>query len=143
MKVINLVGHPVSVMCTYLLLLISGHSFGGVYVMYMLLGLLHGVLDAIVSAVGLAVMLVGYKIYRTRLHPVKPILYLVANAVMIYGLVSFFQSSKGYNDPTFHQTVSLISFVIYGLCVLCNVAHAAGLLLQHAKKKNNHLNIAA
>ena len=142
MKVINIIGHPVSVMCTYLLLLISGRSFGGVYAMYILLGLPRGVPDAIISAVGLALIFLGYKIYRTRFNPVKPALYIIANAVMIYGLVSFFRSSKGYNDPTFHEAVSLTSFAIFALCVLCNILHSLSLYFQHAKKNGNQLNIA-
>lgn len=143
MKVINIIGHPVSVMCTYLLLLISGHSLGGFYVMYILLGLPHGSPDAIISAAGLSLMLLGYKIFHKRFRPVKPVLYLAANAVMIFGLVIFFQSSKGYNDPTFHQTVPLISFSIFGFCVLCNVLHSLGLFYQHTKKNGNRLNIAS
>ena len=143
MKVVNLIGHPVSVMCTFLLLLISGHSFGGFYAIYLLFGLPHGVPHAIISVAGLALMLLGYKIYRKRFNPAKPALYIAANALMIIGLVSFFQSSKGYNDPTFYQAVPLISFAIFGLCVVCNVFHSIHLFFQHGKKSGGQLNVAA
>jgi xanthosine utilization system XapX-like protein len=143
MKVINIIGHPIAVMCTYLLLLISGQSFGGFYVLYILLGLPHGSPDAIISASGLGIMLLGYKVYRNVFNPIKPLLYFVGIVVMIFGLVFFFQSSKGYNNQTFHQTVPLISFTLFGLCALCNVLHSVGLFFQDSRKKDNHLNIAS
>lgn len=143
MKVINIIGHPVTIICTYLLLLISGQSFGGFYVLYILLGLPHGSPDAIISTAGVAVMLLGYKVYRNVFNPLKPALYFAGIAVMILGLVFFFQASKGYNDQTFQQTVPLISFVLFGLCVLCNMVHSIGLLSRHSRKNDNHLNIAS
>lgn len=135
MKIINIIGHPVAVLITYLLLLISGESFGGFYVLYILLGLPHGSPDAIISTVGIAIMLVGYKIYRTKFSPIKPLFYLVGIVVMILGLVSFFQTSKGYNNQTFHQMVPLVSFGIFGFCVLCNLLHSVGLFSGKAERK--------
>jgi hypothetical protein len=142
MKIIKIIGHPVSVMCMYLLLLISGESFGGFYVLYIVLGLPHGVPDAIVSTLGLGIMLLGYKIYRNKFHPVKPALYFLGDTVMIIGLVLFFQTTKGYNNATFHQAVPLFSFALFGLCVLCNVLLSVVLLSQNGKGNGKHLQVS-
>ena len=136
MKLIKIVGHPVSVMCVYLFLLISGKSFGGFYALYILLGLSHGVLDSIVSMSGILVMLLGYSVYRQRFSPAKPALYLLADAVMIIGLFLFFQTTKGYNDATFQQTVPLITFVLFGICVLCNILLSVILFTQNGKNNS-------
>ena len=144
MKILKIAGHPVLVMSVFLLLLISGESFGGFYVLYILLGLPHGVPDALLAVGGLAVMLLGYKIYRKQFSPIKPLLYLAGNALMIYSLFVFFRMSKGYNDATFHQTVPFISFVLYGLCVLCNLFYSIILFLNKNTPKNSHpLNIVS
>lgn len=139
MKIIQIIGHPVCVMCLYLLLLISGQSFGGFYILYIFMGLPNGTPDALVSTLGLGLMFLGYKVYRKRFHPIKPLLYIIGNVVMILGLVLFFQVTKGYNDATFQQAVPLMTFVLYGICVLCNIFLSILLFVQ--KEKSNHLHI--
>lgn len=140
MKILKIIGHPISVICMYLLLLVSGKSFGGFYFLYILIGLPHGVPDAIVSVLGLSIMLLGYKINRNRFNQFRPVLYIVGNVIMILGLVYFFRASKGYNDLTFHQTVPLFSFVLFGLCVLSNF-FVSILLLNQRTSGNNHINV--
>jgi hypothetical protein len=139
MKIVKIVGHPVSVMFMYLFLLISGQSFGGFYALYILLGLSHGVMDAVVSALGLVIMLVGFYVYRNNFSLIKPALYILGDAIMILGLFLFFQTTKGYNDATFHQTVPIITFVLFGLCVLCNILVSVMLFSQNSKSNSNHL----
>lgn len=144
MNIIKIIGHPVLVMSIYLLLLISGESFGGFYAFYLLIGLPHGVADSIVSTCGMITMFIGYKIYRRNFNPIKPFLYILGNGIMIYGLFMFFKSSKGYNNATFHQTAPLISFGLFGLCILCNIVYAISLLLTQPKDSQPHpLNIVS
>jgi hypothetical protein len=139
MKIIKIIGHPVSVMCMYLLLIISGKSFGGFYVLFIFLGLPHGVPDAIVSTVGLGIMLLGYKVYRKKFHLIKPALYLLGDAVMIAGLVLFFQVAKDYSNATFQQAVPRFSFALFGLCVVCNILLAGLLIIQNGKSNTKPL----
>jgi hypothetical protein len=135
MKIVKIIGHPVSVMCIYLLLIISGESIGGFYALYLMLGLPEGTSYALVSALGVGLMLIGYNVYRKRYHPLKPSFYVLADVVMIIGLVIFFQTTKGYNNGTFRQAVPLFSFALFGLCALCNVLLSVWLLIQN--KGNN------
>lgn len=133
MKLMKIFGHPVSVTCVYLFLLISGESFGGFYALYILLGLFNGEPDAIVSMLGLITMLLGYSVYRQRFHPIKPGLYLLGDALMLLGLFLFFQITKDYNDATFQQAVPLFTFVLFGICVLCNILLSVKLFTQGGK----------
>lgn len=144
MKFIKIFGHPVLVMSLFLLLLISGRSFGGFYAIYILMGLLVGSIDSIVSLVGLGIMLLGYKLFRSHYHPVKSLLYIIGNSVMIFALVTFFKITKGYNDGTFEQTIPLISFGIYGVSVLCNLLLSVNLFFSKGIRGNdNSLNMAS
>lgn len=136
MKIIKIIGHPVSVMCMYLLLIISGKSFGGFYILFIFLGLANGVPDALVSTLGLGIMLLGYKVYRKTFHPIKPALYLLGDAVMIAGLVVFFQVAKDYSNATFQQAVPLFTFVLFGICVLCNILLSLMLFTQKGKSNS-------
>jgi hypothetical protein len=142
MKIIKIIGHPVSVMCMYLLLIISGESFGGFYTLFVFMRLFHGVPDAIVSTLGLGMMLLGYKTCRQRYHPIKTALYLLGNGLMITGLALFFEVSKGYNESTFHQAVPLFTFALFGLFVLCNTWLSIMLFFQNEPSNGRNLPIA-
>jgi len=134
MKLIKILGHPVSVISMFLLLLISGESFGGFYLLYICLGLPYGVPHAMIAIGALAAMLIGYNFNRNQFTFFKPLLYLISITLMLLALITFFSDSKGYNDATFNQTVPLISFSIFGLCVLCNIILAIRLFLQPPAK---------
>lgn len=143
MKLIKIIGHPVLVMSMFLLLIISGESFGGFYLIFLLLGLPHGVPHALIAIGGLATMLAGYKVYRKEFNPIKPLLYILGNTLMIFALVTFFQDSKGYNDGTFHQGVPLVSFILFGLCVLFNLVVSFTLFGKAVKKSDKNLKVAS
>lgn len=142
MKIVKVIGHPVSVMCMYLLLIISGESIGGFYTLFVFMRLFHALPDAIVSVLGLAVMLLGYKICRIQYHSVKTALYLLANGLMIIGLVMFFEMTDGHNDPTFYQAVPLFTFTLFGLFLLCNTWLAIMLFFQNMPGDSKNLPIA-
>ena len=143
MKLIKIIGHPVLVMSMFLLLLISGESFGGFYLLFLLLGLPHGVPHAVFALIGLIAMFTGYKIYRKQFNPLKPLLYVIGNALMICALITFFADSKGYTYSTFHQSVPLISFSIFGLCVFFNLLSSVLLVVKRTNKDDEHLRVAS
>ncbi len=143
MKLIKIIGHPILVLSIFLLLLISGESFGGFYLLYICLGLPHGVPHAIIAVAAVASMVVGFNIQKKQPGLIKPLLYLFGIGLMLLALITFFSDSKGYNDGTFRQTAPLISFGIFGLCVLCNVILSVWLFVQSPGKNDHHLNVAS
>jgi hypothetical protein len=143
MKVIKIIGHPVLVMSLFLVLLISGRSFGGFFMLYIIMGLPAGTSDSILSIIGLSIMFTGYKIYRKYYHPLKPILYIIGNSVMLIALATFFKVTKGYNISTFEQTLPILSFIFYGVSVICNIVFSINLLFTKCVQSNkDYLKVA-
>jgi hypothetical protein len=130
-------------MILFLLLLISGEGFGGFYLVYFLLGLSHGVPHAIIALLALLTMFSGYRIPGRYGAVLKALLFILGNALMIAALIRFFTQSKGYNNSTFHQTLPLISFGLFGVAMLCNLVLAIWLLGRRAGKDDNGLNIVS
>ena len=64
MKIIKWIGHPVIVICTFLLLITEGENFGGFYVLYLILALPHGALYAILASIGIASIVLGFNIQK-------------------------------------------------------------------------------
>ena len=144
MKFIKLIGHPVLVISLFLLLLISGESFGGFYATYILMGLPAGVPDTIFAVLGIGLMVIGYNVHLKKYAFLKPVLYVAGIVLMIISLILFFKITKGYNNQTFHQLVPLISFALYGISVLCNIVHSIRLLLiKEQPRRSRRLNIVS
>lgn len=117
MKLIKAIGHPVVLICIYLLLVIEGDNFGGFYVLYLLLALPHAVPYSVIAAVGIGFMVVGFNLQGTHRLIQKSALYLLGFVFMITSLVVFF--AKGNKWATFELTVPLLSFILLGLCSVC------------------------
>lgn len=113
MKAVNILGHPVLLISIYLLLIIEGAQFGGLYILYLLLALPHGGNYAVLAVIGIASVLLGYKIHWKSLYFFKPALYLIGYSLMILSLVFFF--AKGGKERTFELTIPLLSFVLFGI----------------------------
>lgn len=136
MKIINIIGHPVLVMCMFLLIIISGEHFGGFYLLYILMGLSGGAPHAILALVGLLFVFIGYKVYRSKPNIIKPFLYVIGISNMILALITFFDKSQGYNDGTFVQTVPLITLILFSLCTFFCIIHTFWLAAKILKTKD-------
>lgn len=144
MKILKIIGHPLTVMCVYLMLLISGQSFGGFYAIYILLGLPVAAPDAIVSLLGLAILLLGYNFQGKKIQSLKPLFYLLGDSALVVGLFLFFGVTKGYNNATFHQSLPLATFILFGLSLAANFALSLHLLRGKQTGRNNvSLNIVS
>lgn len=134
MKAIKILGHPISVMVLFSMLLISGENLGGFYLMYLLMALPHAAIYAMLGFAGLISMFAGYMI-GTIINILKPVFYVSAEVLMVSSLFLFFKNSRGYNDATFHQTVPLICFVLFGFCILSNLLIAISYMFKRNIKK--------
>lgn len=143
MKVINFIGHPVLVMSIYLLIMISGEHFGGFYLLYILMGLPNGASHALLATCGLAILLISYKIYRTKPHILKPVSTMLGLSVMVLALITFFENSQGYNDDTFYQTFPLITMFLFALCVFCCIVQSIGNLFRVLKAPKDPLGMVS
>jgi hypothetical protein len=140
MKAFKVIGHPVLLMSLFLLLIIEGDNFGGFYLLYLLLALPHGALYAVIAVAGLTSVFTGYKIYRIRTHPIKPMLYLLGVALMILSLFIFF--GKGNKNATFKELIPLTSFVLFGISLTFFLINSFVMLLKTKTGDHQHFNVA-
>ena len=134
MKLLYIIGHPLTMVIVFSMVVISGEATGGLYAMYILLGIPFGVLHAWIALAAIISMLLGYYNFRSRMMLLKPLLYLFSCGMMLLALLLFFENSKGYNDATFRQTVPLISFVVFGICMISCVLYSLRILFLQLRK---------
>lgn len=143
MKILRIVGHPITVLCMFLLLLISGEGFGGFYLIYVLLGLTGLASHSVLAVAAIAFLVAGYNIPKGNFLIAKPILYIVAVVIMNWALFTFFRDSKGYNDSTFEQGVPMTTFVLFGLCAFCNICLAVAAIVRISGKGKDQYKLSA
>ena len=114
MKVRNILGNRLVLITIFSLLLIEGEHFGGFYLLYLLLALPHGGVYSIIAFAGIIFVLAGNNINAKNL---KLIFSVSGLLLMLLSLLIFF--NRGDNKgATFHQSVPIISFCLFGICVL-------------------------
>ena len=144
MKIISVLGYPLTIISCFFLLLISGRAFGGPYIIYLVLGLPHGAAYSLLAVFGILSLCITMYITKPNKH------YWIKSALMIAGiillglsLVVFFQKDRmRYNYETFEQTVPGISFVLFGITILCGliISVLQILKLPHQNKGSFKLN---
>ena len=114
MKVRNILGNRLVLITIFSLLLIEGEHFGGFYLLYLLLALPHGGAYSIIAFAGIILVLAGKNINAKNL---KLIFSGGGLLLMFLSLLIFF--NRGDNkQATFQQLVPIISFCLFGICVL-------------------------
>ncbi|HEV7333125.1 MAG TPA: hypothetical protein VGN63_18970 [Flavisolibacter sp.] len=122
MKLLHILGHPVVVITLFCLLLVSGEHFGGVYLLYILLALPHGALHALLAIGGVLLVLSGYQLRSGKRRVLSFVVSVMGLLLMLSSLVVFFGNDKeGYNRATFSQGIPLVSYILFGISMLCYV----------------------
>jgi hypothetical protein len=131
MKAIHIIGHPISNIILFMLVLISGEAWGGFYIVYLLVALPHGSIHSLLGIGGLLCLYLSYKIYRKeKKHWVRPALHLAGILLAVLSLYVFFiRDTSKYNYATFEQSVPLLSLLLFGISILCGVVSAVVRLL--------------
>lgn len=122
-------------MSLFLLLLMESNHFGGFYLLYILMALPSGAAFSLVAVFGLSLLFIGYKIYRRKIHPLKPLLYLLGYGLLIVSLFLFF--TKKDRLETFEQTIPVATFILFAICSLCFLVHCANLFLKCWDRNDN------
>ena len=114
MRVLCFLFHPVTLSFSYLLFLVSGESFGGPFLLYLVMALPHGVSFSVVGVAGLIGLMVVSSHGKERKKRIHVWLTLVSIILCWTSLYLFFASGKAtYNSPTFQQAAPLISFSFF------------------------------
>ena len=120
MKILNILTHPVVLIISFLLILISGQHFGGFYLIYLLFALPHGGIHAIFGFTGILIILFSYyKFKGIRQYRIESFLNIAGLLFLLCSIFFFFYNDKqGYNYQTFDQVVPLISLVLFAIISL-------------------------
>jgi hypothetical protein len=130
MKLISIISHPVTLIISFLMIMISGKSIGGFYVLYFVLGLPYGQLYSIVALAGIMAILCAIYV-KSRRSRVKAIINLSGVMFLFCSVFLFFYNDKdGYNYGTFYQSVPIMSFLLFLMIAFC-------FLLRNLKDLNN------
>jgi xanthosine utilization system XapX-like protein len=138
MKIIKILGSPVLVMILFLLIIIEGKRFGGIYLLYLLISLPHGAPYAIIAIAGLLSLLIGYNISNNKRRLAKAVLYLTGATFLILSLIMFFiKEPRGNNNATFEQTIPLFTLCLFGFSILCLVINTV-IMFRRLNNGNTH-----
>lgn len=125
MKLINIVTHPVLVIISFCIILISGEHFGGLYLLYILMAIPHGGIHAVLALVGSGLVLFSYARYNRRSTAFTELVLNIVGIFTLYGsLWLFFYNSWNYNEGTFRQTMPLVSLALFGIVSLTSMLNS-------------------
>lgn len=116
MKIITILSHPFVQVFSFLIIMISGESFGGPYGMYLFFAVKEGYLYAIVGIAALVITLVSLAFRHNA--KIKPGLRITGTVGMVLSLFIFFKTGTGYNNGTFHQAVPLLTILLFILVII-------------------------
>lgn len=115
MVIRKILSSPVLLIISFLGIIISGESFGGFYVWYLINALKEGILYSILGLSGISlILIVSAFADRQYLKTLASLLNLVAGLLLISSLIVFFMNKGGaYNWSTFQQIIPLTSLIIF------------------------------
>jgi hypothetical protein len=116
MKTIHLLSHPVTILLSFMLILVSGEQMGGFYLLYLLMALPHGGIHALLAVAGTLMLLLSYSKYqRQHKYLIEPVLNILGTGCLFFSLYLFFIRSHGYNNATFEQTMPLLTLGLFAV----------------------------
>jgi hypothetical protein len=120
MKIIRIISHPYALLFCFSFMIISGESTGGFYIMYILLGLLHGVLHSLLGFYGMLLLVIGYHLPLKRNVFIKQVLNVIGVALMVSSVLIFFgNDTTQYNWGTFEQGLPMFTLVVTTFVAVC------------------------
>lgn len=139
MKAIKILTNPYTLIISFLLIIISGQHIGGFYIIYLLLALPHFASYAVLSVIGIALMLITFHNKKTRFSITEPILNLVAVLLLLASIFIFFYTdNERYNYGTFYQLVPQITLVLFLIIALTSIVINIISICKTLEKKSSH-----
>ena len=114
-KLINIITHPLTIIISFLMIIIVGQDLGGFYIFYIILAIPHFGIHAMLAILGILILLINY--YSLRKYAgylIHQLLNIVGVLLLALSLYTFFyQDPDHYNEATLHQVIPLIIIGIY------------------------------
>jgi hypothetical protein len=120
MKLFRILSHPYTLLFCFSFMIISGESTGGFYIMYILLGLLHGVLHSLLGFFGMLLLIIGYHLPLKRNTFITQMLSVVGLSLMVASVFFFFRNDTAhYNWGTLEQGLPMFTLVFTAFIAVC------------------------
>ena len=121
MKIREVISHPYTLVTSFFLITISGHSAGSVYFLYLALGVLYGEVYSILGIVGIAVILFSHFKYKGYDQSMDECLINLAGAILlVLSLFLFFYSyAENFNLGAYDQASTFASLLVFGIFTTC------------------------
>ncbi len=133
----TIITHPLFIVLLFCAIIISGEQMGGFYLLYILLGLPHFALHAVLGALGIICLLSTYYIRKTWMF----FLCVLGAIFMIISLLCFFLQPNGsYNYNTFHEVFPLSILVLFSVLIIVFIIKNISAILDNIHKKKHPVN---
>ena len=136
MKLFKFFSHPLLLILLFCAILISGQSFGGFYLMYLVMALPGGAGFSIVAAIGIGLIIFNLlKLKRSKQYRIEAIVNIIGACLLILSLIMFFHNDKNnYNQQTFYQVVPMLTIMLFIITTVCFVINnVINLSFSHSK----------
>jgi hypothetical protein len=120
MKLFKILSHPYTLILSFLFIVISGQHLGGFYALYVLLGLIHGVVHSVLAFLGILVLLVTHHSSWPQNSLIRQVLSVTGVGLLFASLYFFFTNDKvHYNWGTFEQGFPMFTLFLTSFIALC------------------------
>lgn len=137
MKPINILINPITLICSFCLVLISGEKMGGFYLIYLLMGLIGGYLHSFLAVAGVTAILAADRFKENK--TLRYLFKLVGVLLLPLSLLLFFQNdTTHYNWGTFSRTTSQVTLVLFGFFWLGYVLKTVVSLIRQSLRKDGN-----
>ncbi|HNP25072.1 MAG TPA: hypothetical protein PKL37_23550 [Panacibacter sp.] len=115
----NIITHPLAVMISFMIVLISGEHIGGFYIIYLLMGVTHGTIHSLLGMAGIALLVPGLLITQRKQASSIYLLNIIGAICMLFSLfLFFFNDEQRYNVSTFYQFIPFSTVILFCLLSL-------------------------
>ncbi|QEC69301.1 hypothetical protein FRZ67_19050 [Panacibacter ginsenosidivorans] len=131
MSLRNIITHPLAVMISFMIVLISGEHVGGFYIIYLLMGITHGTIPSLFGIAGIVLLVPALLIAQRKQAISIYLLNIVGILFMILSLfLFFFNDEQRYNINTFYQFIPFCTITLFCLLALIFLAGNIRILLR-------------
>lgn len=118
MKLLKIIGHPITVTILFLIILISGRSIGGFYLFYLMIAVSNGLIHGILALIAVSLFLIAHLPLKNN-AVARSILDSAAVLCLLLSLYFFFHNdSEGYNSGSFSTGAFWITFSLFALAAI-------------------------
>lgn len=136
MKVINILTHPIVLIASFLLIIISGRAFGGFYFFYLTVGLAGGHIHSLLGFAGAIGLVLSNQVKQNSIM-LKYTIRILSALLLAGSIYAFFTNDRDhYNFGTFYQTVPQVMLALFAFVWIAFLLKQVVLFIRVAGKSN-------